>query len=111
MNDIYQKTLASEVTFKGIGLHSGKPSTLKLIPTKENSGIVFKRVFQENSGENTLELVSDNKFYQSYEVNTDDIMEIWEAVMYISQNFPDPTSEPGTDIENLKNKLPQPSLI
>ena len=50
MNDIYQKTLASEVIFKGIGLHSGKPSTLKLIPSKENSGIVFKRVdLKENN--------------------------------------------------------------
>ena len=44
MYDIYQKTLASEVIFKGIGLHSGKPSTIKLIPSQENSGIVFKRV-------------------------------------------------------------------
>ena len=44
MNAIYQKTLASEVIFKGIGLHSGKPSTIKLIPSQENSGIVFKRV-------------------------------------------------------------------
>ncbi len=50
MYDIYQKTLASEIIFKGIGLHSGKPSTLKLIPSEENSGIVFKRVdLEENN--------------------------------------------------------------
>ena len=72
-----------------------------LLTTSE--GIVFKRIFQNNSKENTLELVSDNKFYQSYEIDTEDIMEIWEAVMFISQNFPDPSSEPGNDIENLKN--------
>ena len=51
MYDIYQKTLASEVIFKGIGLHSGKPSTIKLIPSQENSGIVFKRV---DLGQNNL---------------------------------------------------------
>ena len=49
MNDIYQKTLASKVVFKGTGLHSGKPSTLKLIPSQENSGIVFKRVDLEQN--------------------------------------------------------------
>jgi hypothetical protein len=57
----------------------------------------------DDSKENIFELVSDNKFYQSYEVKTQDIMEVWEAVMFISQNFPDPSSEPSTDIENLKN--------
>ena len=80
-------------------IKEGKPYIL----LTTSDGIVFKRVFQENTKENTFELVSDNKFYQPYEVNTEDIMEIWEAVMYISQNFPDPTSEPGADIENLKN--------
>ena len=80
-------------------IKEGKPYIL--LTTSE--GIVFKRIFRENSEENTMELVSDNKFYQSYDVNTEDIMEIWEAVMYISQNFPDPSSDPGTDIENLKN--------
>ncbi len=80
-------------------IKDGKPYVL----LTKTEGIVFKRVFHEDSKENTFELVSDNKFYQSYEVNTDDIMEIWEAVMFISQNFPDPSSEPGTDMENLKN--------
>ncbi len=49
MYEIYQKTLAAEVMFKGIGLHSGKPSTLRLVPAKENSGIVFKRVDLEKN--------------------------------------------------------------
>ena len=39
-----QKTLSSEVSFSGIGLHTGEKSTLTLKPLKENSGIIFKRV-------------------------------------------------------------------
>ena len=38
-----QKTLAKEVNFEGKGLHSGKNCKVRLIPTHENSGIVFKR--------------------------------------------------------------------
>ncbi len=50
MQDIYQKTLAKKVAFKGIGLHSGKISTINVIPAKENEGIVFKRIdLKENN--------------------------------------------------------------
>lgn len=38
-----QHTVAKEVTIKGIGLHSGCESILKIKPAPENSGIVFKR--------------------------------------------------------------------
>ena len=44
MNEIYQKTLSTEVSFRGIGLHSGKNSIVNIIPAKENEGIVFKRI-------------------------------------------------------------------
>ena len=41
---IYQKTLSKNVSFKGVGLHSGKPSQITVKPSEENSGIVFKRI-------------------------------------------------------------------
>jgi UDP-3-O-[3-hydroxymyristoyl] N-acetylglucosamine deacetylase len=44
MQDIYQKTLSKEISFKGIGLHSGKNTKIKIIPAAEDHGIVFKRV-------------------------------------------------------------------
>ena len=44
MKDMYQKTLTNQISFKGVGLHSGKTSTINLLPAKENQGIVFKRV-------------------------------------------------------------------
>ncbi len=39
-----QKTISSEVSFSGIGLHTGEKTNLTLKPLKENSGIIFKRV-------------------------------------------------------------------
>ena len=39
-----QKTISSEVSFSGIGLHTGEKSNITLKPIKENSGIIFKRV-------------------------------------------------------------------
>ena len=44
MFEIYQKTLTKQVSFKGIGLHSGRRSIINVLPAKENSGIIFKRV-------------------------------------------------------------------
>jgi UDP-3-O-[3-hydroxymyristoyl] N-acetylglucosamine deacetylase len=43
MLNLFQKTIFKQVEFKGIGLHSGLESTVKIIPADENYGIVFKR--------------------------------------------------------------------
>ncbi len=80
-------------------IKSGKPYVL----LTSTEGIVFKRVYLNTPRENTLELVSDNKYYQPYEIKKEDIMEIWEAVMFISKNFPDPVEDSGSEFENLKN--------
>lgn len=44
-----QQTIAKEVTFNGVGLHSGAPSVLTLKPAVEDTGIVFKRVDVANA--------------------------------------------------------------
>ena len=44
MQSIYQKTLSNNLSFEGIGLHSGKKTNLLVKPAKEDVGIVFKRV-------------------------------------------------------------------
>jgi UDP-3-O-[3-hydroxymyristoyl] N-acetylglucosamine deacetylase len=49
MDLLKQKTIASPVHFRGIGLHSGKISKLKIKPSKPNTGIVFKRVDLQNN--------------------------------------------------------------
>ena len=44
MNSIMQTTIAKEINFEGKGLHSGKNCKVRLVPARENSGIVFKRI-------------------------------------------------------------------
>ena len=56
MKNIFQKTLSKSISFKGIGLHSGKNVSMKVIPAKDNEGIVFKRV----------DLKNDNLIYPSF---------------------------------------------
>ena len=43
MLEIYQKTLSEIINFEGVGLHSGKTVNLKILPSAENSGVIFKR--------------------------------------------------------------------
>ena len=43
MSLLNQKTINKKITISGIGLHSGKNVNLKILPSKENTGIVFLR--------------------------------------------------------------------
>ena len=50
MLDLFQKTISKTVEFKGIGLHSGLESTVRITPANENYGIIFKRTdLKENN--------------------------------------------------------------
>mgnify|MGYP001320758394 CR=1 FL=1 len=44
MSILNQKTIQSQISFDGIGLHSGKKVKINLLPSSPNSGIIFKRV-------------------------------------------------------------------
>jgi len=55
------------------------------IVVSRNEGIVYKRVEKNNKLKNKLTLVSDNPQYQPYQVNTDDVVELWAAQMVISK--------------------------
>ena len=46
-----QKTLKSQVSFSGIGLHSGANVDVTLIPSNSNSGIIFKRTDLKKNNE------------------------------------------------------------
>ena len=43
MSLLNQKTLNEAFTFKGIGLHSGKVSTVNILPSGPNTGIIIRR--------------------------------------------------------------------
>ncbi|HLX92816.1 MAG TPA: LexA family transcriptional regulator [Puia sp.] len=55
------------------------------VVVSRGEGIVYKRVMKNNKLKNKLTLVSDNSAYQPYNVNTDDIIELWKAQMIISK--------------------------
>ena len=70
-----------------------------------SEGIVYKRIRTSQLAEGNVILVSDNKNYTPYTISGDEILEIWEAVMYISNRFPDMNLSEKTDIEELKNMV------
>jgi UDP-3-O-[3-hydroxymyristoyl] N-acetylglucosamine deacetylase len=50
MLNSFQNTILKQAEFKGIGLHSGLESVIKILPANENCGIVFKRTdLKENN--------------------------------------------------------------
>ncbi len=50
MSVLNQKTINRDITFKGVGLHSGANVTMTVKPAKPNSGILFKRIdLKENN--------------------------------------------------------------
>ncbi len=55
------------------------------IVVSRNDGIVYKRVLKNNRVKNKVTLVSDNPLYEPYLINTDDIVEIWQAQMILSK--------------------------
>lgn len=42
--NLNQRTIKNTTTFKGIGLHSGNVTSVKLIPAPSNTGVVFRRI-------------------------------------------------------------------
>ena len=48
----------------------------------KNDGLVYKRVYEKET--ETFTLSSDNKFYDPYEVNKEDILELWEFTCCIN---------------------------
>lgn len=55
------------------------------IVISKSDGIVYKRLMKNNRQKNKLTLVSDNPAYQPYTINSEDVMEVWQAQMIISK--------------------------
>jgi len=45
----YQRTIKNSLEFSGIGLHTGKFTNIKLLPSKENEGIIFKKISNKSN--------------------------------------------------------------
>ena len=55
------------------------------IVVSRTDGIVYKRILKNNRQKNKFTFVSDNPAYQPYQVNAEDIVEVWQAQMIISK--------------------------
>ena len=55
------------------------------IVVSRSEGIVYKRVLKNNRSKSKVTLVSDNPQYEPYQVNAEDIVELWQAQMVIQK--------------------------
>jgi len=55
------------------------------IVVSRNEGIVYKRIVKNNRSKAKVTLVSDNPSYQPYQINTEDIVELWQAQVVIGK--------------------------
>ncbi|POY37520.1 transcriptional regulator [Solitalea longa] len=63
----------------------------------KDEGIVYKRVTNKIKENKKLFLASDNKQYETYSINAEDILEVWRAKAFISTAFPTPSTEPSLE--------------
>ncbi len=61
-----------------------KPSNTYVVISRQE-GIVYKRVIKNGRAKNKLTLVSDNPIYQPYQVEAEDVLELWQAQMIINK--------------------------
>jgi transcriptional regulator with XRE-family HTH domain len=81
-----------------------KPAETYVVVSK-NEGVVYKRVGGKFKDQKKLKLVSDNPVYEPYDINGEDILEIWKAKAYLSTQLPQPAPEPT--MESLTNMMMQ----
>ena len=74
-------------------------SNYAYIVVSRNEGIVYKRVVKNNRYKNKLTLVSDNPSYQPYQVNAEDVIEMWQANVVINKV----TQQQRWDVNSLAN--------
>ncbi|MEP7233107.1 MAG: LexA family transcriptional regulator [Ginsengibacter sp.] len=69
------------------------------IVVSNSEGIVYKRVIKSNKNKSKLTLVSDNPAFQPYQVNTADVLEMWQAQAVINKV----TQQQRWDVDSLVN--------
>jgi transcriptional regulator with XRE-family HTH domain len=74
-------------------------NNMPYIVVSRNEGIVSKRIVKNNKVKNKLSLVSDNPQYQPYQVNVEDVVELWQAQSVISKI----TQQQRWDVNSLAN--------
>ncbi len=55
------------------------------IVVSRSNGIVYKRINKNNRVKNRITLVSDNPIYDPYQIEEEDVLELWKAQMIITK--------------------------
>jgi phage repressor protein C with HTH and peptisase S24 domain len=55
------------------------------IVVSNSDGVVYKRVITNDDTKEKITLLSDNPLYEPYQVNTQDVVELWKAVYIINK--------------------------
>ncbi|QXV64548.1 LexA family transcriptional regulator [Mucilaginibacter sp. 21P] len=71
----------------------------------KSDGVVYKRAGNKYKEGRKLKLISDNTVYDPYEIDAEDLLEVWKAKAYISTHLPQPTPEPT--MESLTSMMAQ----
>lgn len=69
------------------------------IVVSKNEGIVYKRIQKNTKVKNKLTLESDNSNFQPYQINTEDVVELWIAQVVIGKV----TTQQRWDVNSLAN--------
>ena len=77
--------------------------TYRIITT--NDGIVYKRIENEVKDKKQLLLKSDNKEFEPYTLSIDNVLEIWEAVGFMSFEMPSPQAYENTQFTDVLRDL------
>ena len=77
------------------------------IIVSKDEGVVYKRVFNKIEESQSLDLHSDNKIYEPFSIQINDVVEVWKAKGYLSFDLPEQTEEnPSvTDLSQMMAKL------
>lgn len=67
------------------------------IVVSNSDGVVYKRIITNDDNKEKLTLLSDNPLYEPYQVNSQDIVEVWKAVYIIHKAG----AQPMWDVDQL----------
>lgn len=74
-------------------------NNMAYIVVSRSEGIVYKRIVKNNKNKGKITLVSDNPSYQPYQINAEDVLELWQAQNVISKV----TTQQRWDVNTLAN--------
>lgn len=80
------------------GIRDGKP----YVVITGDEGVVYKRIYNHVEEDGTLLLKSDNEAYEPYSIAIQNVMEVWQAIGFLTFDLPEPSK---MDIDQLSSMV------